>query len=519
MWVAVGLGLAIGAVTAIGYALGEPLRRHAEEKLNESLTGYRAAIGGLDFLPARFGFSLDDVNIKQIAHPDPPVIDLQHFRVGIDWRALLHLKLVAAVEVDRPRLHVDSRQLDSERTDEKALQDKGWQEAVESVYPLDINRLVINDGEIVYIDRDPKAPIALKGLQVWAIGLRNRSLPGERYPALMHATAAVFDTGYLRLDGRANFLAAPEPDIDAEIELDSVPLKKLHPIASLANLQISAGTLDARGTVQTSAEQRNAHLQHASVDGLRLDYVHSAATAAAESRRMDQVSETAGNIAKDPDLRVDIDELRLTKADLGYVDEAGSPPYRVFMNGTDVTVRALTTGKDAKQPAHVVLSGSFMGSGATRVNALVRPHDDRPDFDLAMQIEKTNMKSMNDLLSNLAGIDVVAGEFSFYSELKVRDNHIDGYVKPLFSDLDVYDRRQDRGDPLGQQIKEGVVGGLAALLENRRDQVATEGSVKGDTADPEVSTWQIVFNLLRNAFFNSIMPGLEEHLRDREAAQ
>ena len=54
------------------------------------------------------------------------------------------------------------------------------------------------------------------------------------------------------------------------------------------------------------------------------------------------------------------------------------------------------------------------------------------------------MTLMNDLFRSYGKFDVVAGSFSFYSELKARDGNIEGYVKPLFKGMDVYDRRQDR---------------------------------------------------------------------------
>lgn len=45
------------------------------------------------------------------------------------------------------------------------------------------------------------------------------------------------------------------------------------------------------------------------------------------------------------------------------------------------------------------------------------------------------MTLMNDLLRSYGKFDVVAGSFSFYSELKARDGNIEGYVKPLFKGM------------------------------------------------------------------------------------
>ncbi len=50
------------------------------------------------------------------------------------------------------------------------------------------------------------------------------------------------------------------------------------------------------------------------------------------------------------------------------------------------------------------------------------------------------MKSMNNLWRSYGNFDVVAGQFSFYSELSVRNGNVEGYVKPLFHNMDVYDQ-------------------------------------------------------------------------------
>src|SRR5436309_2308302 len=49
------------------------------------------------------------------------------------------------------------------------------------------------------------------------------------------------------------------------------------------------------------------------------------------------------------------------------------------------------------------------------------------------------MRRMNDLLRAYGNFDVVAGNFSMYSKIKIRQGKIDGHVKPLFSDMKVYD--------------------------------------------------------------------------------
>ena len=61
---------------------------------------------------------------------------------------------------------------------------------------------------------------------------------------------------------------------------------------------------------------------------------------------------------------------------------------------------------------------------------------------------------------------------------------------------------------------EGVVGGVAKLLENRRgEKVATKADVSGRIDNPNVSAVDVVIRLLQNAFFKSILPGFDAAAR------
>jgi len=125
---------------------------------------------------------------------------------------------------------------------------------------------------------------------------------------------------------------------------------------------------------------------------------------------------------------------------------------------------------------------------------------------------------MNDLLRSYGKFDVTAGIFSFFTELSVRNNHIEGYVKPLFRDMQVYDKRQDAEKSLFRKLYERLVGGVSKLLENPpRDEVATKADISGPVDNPNTNTWQVIGRLVQNAFFRAILPGFDEQL-SRSAA-
>ena len=133
-----------------------------------------------------------------------------------------------------------------------------------------------------------------------------------------------------------------------------------------------------------------------------------------------------------------------------------------------------------------------------------------------MAVEGASLPSINDFLRAYGKFDVAEGTFSVYSEVKVHNGRIDGYVKPLFKDIKVYDPQQDKKKPVLKKLYEKIVGGVSHLLENHpREQVATVADLSGTIDDPNTSTWEIFVRLVSNAFVKAILPGFDGSSRRR----
>lgn len=509
----------IAVVAIAGHFIDEPLRQRLELTLNQKMTGYTVKLPALDFHPLGFSITLHRLSVRQNAYPNPPVIVIEELDASVHWRALLHLKLVADFQLMRPQLHINRPQLMQEAADEVPIEDKGWQEALEAIYPLRINEFRVTDGEITYLDEDPKRPLEISHANFLATNIRNVRVPDTAYPSPIRLDAVVFDKGRLKVDGEANFLAVPHAGVRADIDLTNVPLERLRPVAIHANVYVSGGTLAAlHGGIEYAPKVQDVHLRTVQIDDIAVDYVHSAETAQAEAQRIEKVKEQAEDLAKRPTVSAKVDTFSLRNATLGFVDETTTPDYRLFLANTALDVRGFSNRSET-DPVDIDLSGVFNGTGKTKLKASFLPRQRDPDLEMALQIEDADMQKMNDLFRAYGNFDVVGGHFSFYSQLKIKNDKIDGYVKPLFRDLNVYDLRQDSKKPIFHQLYEVVVGGIGELLENRRDQVATQATIAGEAGSPELSTLEVVINLFRNAFFNAIMPGLEKAIREAGATE
>jgi hypothetical protein len=198
---------------------------------------------------------------------------------------------------------------------------------------------------------------------------------------------------------------------------------------------------------------------------------------------------------------------KILAGEVGFINRTTKPDYRVFL--ADLNADMDNFSNRLEEGTGVVkLTGKFMGSGPTVVTGTFRPEKPRPDFDLAVKIIGTEAKAFNNILRAYGDVDAHRGKFAFFSELTVKNNRIEGYVKPLMRDVDVYDPEKDQDKALSQKMYQAVVGGVLSLLENRpRDEVATTSDVSGPVENPEADTWQIIGKLIQNAFFKAILPG------------
>jgi Domain of Unknown Function (DUF748) len=509
-WMAIGIPLAalLIIVLTVAFLVDEPMRRYTETKMNHALKGYTARIGKLDFHPLGYSLDLYDVVITQDAHPEPPVLRIAQLSASVHWRALLSGRLVGDVELDKPAVYLNLAQARKEIADPTPVKERGWQDALEAIYPLKINHFEIRGGDITYVDDGPFKPLRVRNLDVVATNIRNRQSK-RPYPSDVRFEAQVFESGRLSAEGQANFLTEPNPTFRGDVGLASIELDYFKPITNRYNLWIDKGRLSAAGHVEYGQETRTVILSRAAVDGIQVDYVHTAPTAGAERETRAKAASAAKEASNAPDLLVRISELRLTKSTVGFANKATNPSYRVFLADTDGTLTNLSN-QQVEGTAVAKLKGAFMGSGTATADATFKTDKAGPSFDIGVRVEEVDVTRLNDLFRAYGRFDASAGRFYLYSELDAKEGVVTGYVKPLFKDLKIYDKQQDKSKPLVRKMYERLVSGVAKILKNRsRDEVATKAEVLGRIDNPRVGTVAAMMRLVENAFFKAILPGFD----------
>ena len=312
-----------------------------ERRLNDRLRGYAVTLRALDFHVIGGSVDLLDLVVIQDLNPDPPVARIPRLSASIQWRQLVRGHVVADFLIDRPVVNINRQQLKTEAEDPVPVQTRGWQEALEAIYPFKINVLRVAEGDLTYVE-DSGRPLHLRQVTFRAENIRNIRLPDHTYPSSLWLEAIVFDSGKLVLDGRADFLAEPHPGLRANVALEQVALDYLKPIAARYNLNIQQGTMSATGEVEYAPWFKMLHLQEVRLDGFVADFVHTQRTAPTERVVREKVGQAAERATNVSGLLLRLDRAHASRASVGYVNKATSPTYRVFITEGELALENLS---------------------------------------------------------------------------------------------------------------------------------------------------------------------------------
>jgi hypothetical protein len=509
--VAVIVSLLVIAIVIVTSVIDEPLRQFAEAEANDLLPDYQISIGALELHPLTLSVDLHDVVVRQATHPEPPLAAVPHMTADARLLPLFSGKVAAELRLDTPVFTATCQQITGMlRRVNKRDESVAWQEQLRELSAVEV-AIYINNGHLTYDEGKPESePIRLQQIDVAVLNLANHPEIADSLPSPLHVTVRLPDESQLELDGRADFMAKPLPEVDADLKLQRVQIKNLLPVLGRYNVQFRDGALDLSGRVKYSGQATVVAIKELLLEGAKIDYVHAAETKRKEVRQVKKVAEKAKEVNQDPSVLVKVEHGKILNSEVGFVNKATSPDYRVFI--TEMNVDMDNFSNRLEEGTGVVkVTGKFMGSGPTVATGTFRPEKPRPDFDLGVKIIKTKVDAFNNVLRAHGDLDTHKGTFAFFSELSVKDNRIHGYVKPFLKDVEVYDPRQDEGKALTQKMYEAVVGSVLRLLENRpRHEVATTTDMSGPVENPQANTWEIVEKLVQNAFFEVILPGFEK---------
>ena len=494
----------------------EQLRGYVERELNERLGRYEVRIDKLAIQPLALAVDMADVVLRPKDYPDRPVVAMPRARAELSGWGLLQGTVSGSLAIDNPTIRLTRSQV---RRVTEGAQDKVpsaeerqmWQDKVLAMFPI-ILSLALRDAEVTYVEGKGKVPLHLSHLNFYAGPIRNVPSEQGEYPTQVKVDGGVNDDGQLRVQGHVDLFAKPHPAGKVDLSLQNLDLGRLLPLTSRYHVRLYQGRLTTEGIVEYAPWAKVFELRDLRLEKAFVNYIYEPPASKSEKHAAKKSVEKAAEVAHEPETLIRIERLTVVDSEFGIVHAGVNPPYRVFFNRLWVEIKNFSNRLKEK-PAEVTLKGAFMGTGTFEARGMFRPETQAPDFDLSVRLTGVQAKMLNDVLRAHGKIDVVDGELSVYAQFKVQNGVIRGYVKPLIRRLNVYDTEQERGKGVFHKLYEGTLDAATSVLENQRDEVGTIVQVSGEVRQAHVDTWQAVTNLIKNAFFQVVLPRFERPVR------
>lgn len=197
----------------------------------------------------------------------------------------------------------------------------------------------------------------------------------------------------------------------------------------------------------------------------------------------------------------DINRLTINQGKVAFKDFSAQPPVDLFIKDINFQVENLKNVEDKSQalPSPMVLTGNSIGGGALSATGDLNALKDVPDFDMNVKLEHAQLPSINNYANSIAGIDFKKGDLSVYIEAAARNGAVTGYIKPVITNIDIVNLKQD-SNPFNL-LWESLVAVFVTIFENHsKGQLATRIDISGNLNQPDISTWSAIKGIFYNTF-------------------
>ena len=216
---------------------------------------------------------------------------------------------------------------------------------------------------------------------------------------------------------------------------------------------------------------------------------------------------------------IDINHLSVHNGLVNFKQFSSDPEINLFINNINLQATNLSNVVNEEEvlPSNLNASGVSIGGGAVTLNGNLNLLKEIPDMDIDFELQKANVTALNDLISNVAGVDFESGTFELYSEFAIADGYLKGYLKPMFIDTKLLGE-EDRG--FFEKLWEGFVGVLKFLFKNHgTDTLATRAPIEGDLNNIDTGVFTTILNIFKNAWFKAFSGEVDEDIEFQDAAR
>jgi hypothetical protein len=168
---------------AIRIALPYLVEDYVNRTLN-ALPGHSGHVDDIDLSLYRGAYRIEGLLLKEDGgNPKHPFLQLPETNLSIEWRALFKGKLVGEIILDNPQLSIVERKEDPKPAETPTTEH--WSQTVRDLMPFTVNRFVVNNGQLNYLDftRKPSIDLHIHNMQLTALNLANVEEAGKELPS------------------------------------------------------------------------------------------------------------------------------------------------------------------------------------------------------------------------------------------------------------------------------------------------------------------------------------------------
>ena len=144
------------------------------------INGYQGSVQSINIDLYRGAYQINRLVLNKMDAGIPaPFVSIEHADLSIQWRALLHGRIVSTAELTKPAVNFAVNEGKSQTGSEV-----DWTQPIKKLMPIDINHVILRDGKVSYQDfsSTPRVDLYIKNVNGDVENLRNVEAAGEGLP-------------------------------------------------------------------------------------------------------------------------------------------------------------------------------------------------------------------------------------------------------------------------------------------------------------------------------------------------
>lgn len=187
-----------------------------------------------------------------------------------------------------------------------------------------------------------------------------------------------------------------------------------------------------------------------------------------------------------------VNEINVNEGKVAYTNYMVKPLADACLTNMQVKVKNLTNMEDTatQLPSSLTASAQAEGEGKLSVDMKMHLVNEIPVLHTDLELTSVYLPELNDFIKAHGNFDVQSGTLNLYAQLEIKDQTVEGYLRPVFYDLEVFSLEQATEQSMAQSSLGALIGLGNSLLEsNKKERISAKVPIQGEVGsiDTDIS--------------------------------